>query len=29
MSKIEHAFQKTKAQGNAALIGYVTAGDPT
>ena len=29
MSKIEQAFQKTKAQGNAALVGYVTAGDPT
>jgi tryptophan synthase alpha chain len=29
MSKIELAFQKTKARRNAALIGYVTAGDPT
>jgi tryptophan synthase alpha chain len=29
MSKITEAFQKTKQQGNAALIGYITAGDPT
>ena len=29
MNAIEQAFQKTKAQGNRALIGYVTAGDPT
>jgi tryptophan synthase alpha chain len=29
MNAIEQAFQKTKALGNGALIGYVTAGDPT
>jgi tryptophan synthase alpha chain len=28
MNAIKEAFQKTKAQGNGALIGYVTAGDP-
>jgi tryptophan synthase alpha chain len=28
MNTIKAAFQKTKAQGNGALIGYVTAGDP-
>jgi tryptophan synthase alpha chain len=28
MSAITKAIQKTKAQGNAALIGFVTAGDP-
>ena len=28
MSAITKAIQKTKAKGNAALIGYVTAGDP-
>ncbi len=29
MSNITRAFQKAKKQGNAALIGYITAGDPT
>jgi tryptophan synthase alpha chain len=29
MNAIAKAFQKTKAQGNGALIGYITAGDPT
>ncbi len=29
MNAIAQAFQKAKAQGNGALIGYVTAGDPT
>lgn len=29
MSNISRAFQKAKQQGNAALIGYITAGDPT
>jgi tryptophan synthase alpha chain len=29
MSNITKAFQKAKQQGNAALIGYITAGDPT
>jgi tryptophan synthase alpha chain len=28
MNAIKEAFQKTKAHGNGALIGYVTAGDP-
>ena len=28
MSAIKAAFEKAKAQGNGALIGYVTAGDP-
>ena len=28
MSAIAEAFQKSKAQGHGALIGYVTAGDP-
>jgi tryptophan synthase alpha chain len=28
MNTIKEAFQKTKAQGNGALIGYITAGDP-
>jgi tryptophan synthase alpha chain len=28
MSEIEKVFQKLKAQGNGALIGYVTGGDP-
>jgi tryptophan synthase alpha chain len=28
MSSISRAFQKAKAQGNGALIGYVMAGDP-
>jgi tryptophan synthase alpha chain len=28
MNTINEAFQKAKAQGNGALIGYVTAGDP-
>jgi tryptophan synthase alpha chain len=29
MNTIAQAFQKAKAAGNGALIGYVTAGDPT
>ncbi len=29
MNAIAKAFQKAKAQGNGALIGYITAGDPT
>jgi tryptophan synthase alpha chain len=29
MSNIAKAFQKAKAQGNGALIGYIMAGDPT
>ena len=29
MSSITRAFQKAKAKGNAALIGYIMAGDPT
>jgi tryptophan synthase alpha chain len=29
MNNIQRAFQKAKQQGNAALIGYITAGDPT
>jgi tryptophan synthase alpha chain len=29
MSNITKAFQKAKAQGNGALIGYIMAGDPT
>lgn len=28
MNAIERAFQKAKAQGNGALISYITAGDP-
>ena len=28
MSAIKRAFEKAKAQGNGALIGYITAGDP-
>jgi tryptophan synthase alpha chain len=28
MNTIKAAFQKTKSQGNGALIGYITAGDP-
>ncbi|MGD0645986.1 MAG: tryptophan synthase subunit alpha [Candidatus Bathyarchaeia archaeon] len=28
MNTIKEAFQKTKGQGNGALIGYITAGDP-
>jgi tryptophan synthase alpha chain len=28
MNAINQAFQKAKAQGNGALIGYITAGDP-
>lgn len=28
MNNISKAFQKAKAQGNATLIGYITAGDP-
>jgi tryptophan synthase alpha chain len=29
MTKISEAFQKVKKQNSAALIGYITAGDPT
>lgn len=29
MNTIKEVFQKNKAQGNACLIGYITAGDPT
>jgi tryptophan synthase alpha chain len=29
MSNIARAFQKARQQGNGALIGYITAGDPT
>jgi tryptophan synthase alpha chain len=29
MNNINKAFQKAKAKGNAALIGYIMAGDPT
>ena len=29
MSNIDKTFQKLKQQGNAALIGYITTGDPT
>ncbi len=29
MNTIKAAFQKTKSLGNGALIGYITAGDPT
>ena len=28
MNAINQAFQKAKAQGNGALIGYIMAGDP-
>ena len=28
MNNITKAFQKAKAQGNGALIGYIMAGDP-
>ena len=28
MSNISKAFEKAKQQGNGALIGYITAGDP-
>ena len=28
MNAINEAFQKAKAQGNGALIGYIMAGDP-
>jgi tryptophan synthase alpha chain len=28
MSEIKKVFQKLKAQGDGALIGYVTGGDP-
>ncbi len=29
MNAIKEAFQKAKAKGNGALIGYIMAGDPT
>ena len=28
MSAISEAFQKAKAKGNGALVGYIMAGDP-
>ena len=29
MNNLAKAFQKAKAHGNGALVGYIMAGDPT